>query len=161
MDEKKVRRLLDKQDMLEILYQYCEAADKNDPANMTKFFHEDCVVQYVPTESIKRGVKQLSDHLFSFLGAVISGSHYIMNPMFEFVSDDEVLLACYMFSWQRFSGYPAQADAFRFGRYEIRFIRSGETWRMTHMKLLSAGEIGGDRIAEQMGRPFPPVLFAG
>ena len=85
MDYDKIKRLIDKQDILEILYKYCEAADKNDPENMVKFFDNNCVVQYVHTESIKRGSQELSDHLFSFLGAVISGSHYIMNPLLQFL----------------------------------------------------------------------------
>ncbi len=160
MTDDRIKRMLDKTDILEIMYAYCDAADRNDPPNMIRFFSDDCTVNYVPDEPTWQSKEELSGHLNRFLGAVISGSHYIMNPRFTFVGDDEVLLACYMYSWQRFTGHPVLADAHRFGRYEVRFVRSGETWLITHMKLLSAGELGGSRIAEHMDRPYPPIFFA-
>ncbi len=159
MSEDKINILLDKTDILEVMYSYCDAADRNDPPGMIKHFSEDCTVNYVPDEPTWKSKDELFAHLNKFLGAVISGSHYITNPRFTFVTGDEVLLACYMYSWQRFNGYPVLADAHRFGRYEVRFIRNGGGWLITHMQLLSAGELGGLRIAEQMNRVYPPDPF--
>lgn len=158
MTGRNIAELFDRQDILELLYRYCSAADRNEPPGMLEAFVDDCIVSYVPDAEPMRGKQALSDMLFAFLGAVISGSHYIANPVFEFLGADEALLGCYMYSWQRFTGYPQVEDVHRYGRYEIRFLRTGDGWKITHLRLLSAGEFGGDRIAEQMGRRCTPIL---
>jgi hypothetical protein len=63
-----------------------------------------------------------------------------------------------MYSWQRFTGHPMTADCHRWGRYENRFLRTPDGWRIARLKLISAGEYGGARIGEQLGRPFPPTF---
>lgn len=151
--------LFDKQDILETLYRYCSAADRSEPAGMLEAFVEDCIVCYDPALPPMRSRQALSDMLYAFLGNTVSGSHYITNPLFDFVGPDEALLGCYMYSWQRFAGYPAEADVHRYGRYELRWVRTGEGWKISHLRLLSAGELGGGtRIAEQMGRQPTPIM---
>jgi len=60
-------------------------------------------------------------------------------------------------SWRvRFTGFPVTADCHRWGRYENRFVRTPDGWRMDRLTLVSAGEYGGARIGEQLGRTFPP-----
>jgi hypothetical protein len=158
MTNRTIDELFDRQDILELLYRYCSAADRNEPPGMLAAFVEDCVVSYVPDAEPMRGKAALGEMLRAFLGNVVSGSHYVTNPVFEFVGPGEALLGCYMYSWQRFTGYPALADVHRYGRYELRFVRTGEGWRITHLRLLSAGEFGGERIAEQMGRAATPIM---
>lgn len=161
MKDRNIDQLFDKMEILEMLYRYCSAADRSDPAGMLVAFTADCVVNYDPAAPIMHGRQALSDMLYSFLGAVVSGSHYINNPIFEFTGPDEVLLGCYMYSWQRFTGYPMVSDVHRWGRYEIRLERIDGAWLINHMRLISAGEYGGARIAEQMSRgPLPTLDFA-
>jgi hypothetical protein len=158
MKDRNIDRLFDQMEILDRLYRYCSAADRSDPPGMLGAFSEDCTVNYDPAAPVMRSRQELSDMLHAFLGAVISGSHYVTNPIFEFIDADEALLGCYMYSWQRFAGYPAIADVHRWGRYEIRLRRTDGEWLITHMRLLSAGEYGGDRIAEQMSRGPVPIL---
>jgi hypothetical protein len=156
--EQMVRRLQDRVDILETLYAYCRHADRLDGDAMSALFVEDCVANFIPggDETILRGRAALNDFLNRALGGTVSGSHHIANAELIFETDDRVVLHAYMYSWQRFTGFPVTADCHRWGRYENRFVRTPDGWRMDRLVLVSAGEYGGARIGEQLGRTFPP-----
>jgi len=153
-----VRQLKDRNDILETMFAYCRHADNLDGDAMSALFTDNCIANFVPggEETVLRGRKALNDFLNSALGVTVSGSHHIANEELIFETPDRVTLHCYMYSWQRFTGFPVTADCHRWGRYENRFVRTGDGWRMDRLKLISAGEYGGARIGEQLGRPFPP-----
>jgi hypothetical protein len=156
--EATVRRLADRVDILETMYAYCRHADQLNGDGMSALFTEDCVANFVPggEDTILRGRRALNDFLNMALGVTVSGSHHIANAELIFETPDQVILHCYMYSWQRFTGFPVTADCHRWGRYENRFVRTPAGWRMDRLKLISAGEYGGARIGEQLGRPHPP-----
>ncbi|MDP3745809.1 MAG: nuclear transport factor 2 family protein [Phenylobacterium sp.] len=158
--EKTVQELKDRVDILETMYEYCRHADNLDPASMVALFVDDCVANFVPgsDEYTLRGKAQLGKMLSDALGVTVSGSHHISNAEIRFDTPDQVTFHSYMYSWQRFTGFPATADCHRWGRYENRFVRTPAGWRISRLKLISAGEYGGARIGEQLGRPFPPTF---
>ena len=155
-----VLELKSRVEILETMYAYCRHADNLDPASMVALFTDDCVANFVPgaEEYTLRGKVQLNRMLSDALGVTVSGSHHISNAELIFKSAVRVVLHCYMYSWQRFTGFPVTADCHRWGRYENRFVRTADGWRMDRLKLVSAGEYGGARIGEQLGRPFPPQI---
>jgi hypothetical protein len=156
--ENTVRELKDRVDILETMHAYCRHADNLDAPSMVFLFTDDCVANFVPggEETMLRGKGPLTKMLTDALAGTLSGSHHISNAELIFDTPDRVTLHCYMYSWQRFTGFPVTADCHRWGRYENRFVRTTEGWRLDHLKLLSAGEYGGARFGEQLGRPFPP-----
>ena len=157
--EATVRRLQDRVEILETMYAYCRHADNLDGDAMAALFVEDCVANFVPMageDAVLRGRGALNEFLSSALAVTVSGSHHIANAELIFEAPDRVTLHCYMYSWQRFQGFPMTADCHRWGRYENRFVRTPKGWRLDRLTLLSAGEYGGARIGEQLGRPFPP-----
>jgi hypothetical protein len=156
--EAQVRRLQDRVDILETMFAYCRHADLLDGVAMAALFVEDCVATFIPRgeDFVLRGRAALTDFLCGALGGTVSGSHHIANEELIFETPDRVILHCYMYSWQRFQGFPVTADCHRWGRYENRFVRTAQGWRLDRLTLLSAGEYGGARIGEQLGRPFPP-----
>ena len=158
--EAQVRKLQDRVDILETMYAYCRYADQLNGVAMAALFVDDCVASFIPgsEDYVLRGRQALSDFLCGALAVTVSGSHHIANEELVFEAPDRVILNCYMYSWQRFTGYPTTADCHRWGRYENRFIRTADGWRMDRLRLISAGEYGGARIGEQLGRPFPPVF---
>jgi len=158
--EEMVRRLTDRVDILETMYAYCRHADNLDAASMVDLFVDDCVANFVPggETTILRGKGPLGEMLSNALGGTVSGSHHISNAELIFETPDRVVMHCYMYSWQRFTGFPVTADCHRWGRYENRFVRTPKGWRLDRLRLLSAGEYGGARMGEQLGRPFPPVI---
>lgn len=156
--EAQVQRLSDRVDILETMFAYCRHADNLDGDAMAALFVEDCICNFVPggEDTILRGRRALNDFLNMALGGTVSGSHHIANEELIFETPNQVILHCYMYSWQRFTGFPVTADCHRWGRYENRFVRTDAGWRMDRLKLISAGEYGGARIGEQLGRSFPP-----
>lgn len=158
--EATVLELRDRVQITELMHVYCRHADNLDGVAMAELFVDDCIAQYVPGEgdTILRGRNQLTDMLTAALSNVISGSHHISNIEILFDDPDTATFCCYMYSWQRFDGYPSAADCHRWGRYENRFVRTAEGWKFSRLVLLSAGEYGGLRISEQLGRVFPPVF---
>jgi len=158
--EETVRRLQDRVDILETMYAYCRHADNLDGDAMADLFVDDCVATFIPggEETLLRGQAALRGFLNGALGVTVSGSHHIANEELVFETPDQVILHCYMYSWQRFQGFPSTADCHRWGRYENRFVRTADGWRMDRLRLFSAGEYGGARIGEQLGRSFPPVF---
>jgi hypothetical protein len=151
-----IRQLKDRVDILETMYAYCRHADNLDGAAMAALFVEDCVAQFIPGgDHVLQGRAALKTFLCNALAVTVRGSHHIANPELTYETPDRVVLNCYMYSWQRFSGFPVTADCHRWGRYENRFVRTAEGWRMDRLRLISAGEYGGARIGEQLGRPFP------
>ena len=154
----RLRALEDRVAITELMHSYCRHADNLDGRAMAALFVEDCEADYVPGGNLLVGRDQLTEMLTSALSDVVSGSHYITNFELRFDGPDAAILACYMYSWQRFAGYPVRADCHRWGRYEIRFVRVGQSWHFQRLRLRSAGEYGGARIAEHLGRAFPPVF---
>ena len=154
-----MRELKDRVDILETLYAYCRHADNLDGGAMADLFVEDSVSQFIPGDDyVLRGREALRRFLCGALAVTVSGSHHIANPELTFETPDRVVLNCYMYSWQRFNGFPVTADCHRWGRYENRFVRTPQGWRMDRLRLVSAGEYGGPRIGEQLGRPFPSTF---
>jgi ketosteroid isomerase-like protein len=156
--EQTVQRLQDRVDICELLYAYCRHADRLDIDNMTSAFTDDCVVAYVPKEMAPafHGKAALKKFLSEYFPNTISSSHHIDNVELLFDSNDQVTGHTYMYSFQRFKTFPAAADCHRWGRYELRLLRTAAGWRLSRMQLVSAAEYGGARVGEQFGRPWPP-----
>jgi hypothetical protein len=156
--EQAVQRLLDREDINELLARYCRHADLLDADGMGACFVDDCVVAYVPAAIAPpaRSKKELLGFLREYFPNSVSSSHYITNVELIFDTPDQVTAATYMYSWQRFKGFPAAADCHRYGRYEFRVVRTRDGWKFSRLNLLSAGEYGGSRISEQFGRAWPP-----
>ena len=155
-----VRELKDRVDILETIYAYCRHADNLDGDAMADLFVADCVATFIPggEDTVLRGQAALRGFLRGALGQTVSGSHHISNAELIFEGPDRATLHCYMYSWQRFTGFPSTADCHRWGRYENQFVRTAQGWRLARLRLLSAGEYGGARIGEQLGRRFPPAF---
>jgi hypothetical protein len=156
--EAMVRRLRDRVEIEELTYCYCRHADLLDAPAMVALFTDDCVADFMPgnTDLSCHGRSELLGFLASALENTTSGSHHIANVELIFESDDLVTAHMYMYSWQRFGGYPVTADCHRWGRYENQYARTKDGWRFTRLRLVSAGEYGGARFGEQLGRPWPP-----
>jgi ketosteroid isomerase-like protein len=155
--EERIRRIEDRTEILELKYAYCRAADLLDADGMCDTFIDDCVVELVPG-LILRGRAEFREMLTTYFPHSVSSQHHITNEAVVFESADEAILHTYMYSWQRFKTHPAAADCHRWGRYEDRAVRKAGGWRFTHLRLISAGEYGAPRIAEQFGRPFPAIF---
>lgn len=157
--EERLNRIEAQDQIVALLHSYCRHADRLDPSAMLEHFADDCCVSYIVGEAWMSRA-ELKAMLELYLPNTVSSQHMITNHEFVFVSDDEVILHAYMYSWQRYRDHPMRSDTHRFGRYECRVVRSAGRWLFTHMLLVSAGELGEPRIGEQLTRPWPPGFGA-
>jgi len=158
MNAPTLQRLADRLDIQELMARYCRHADELDAEGMAACFTDDCVVAYVPASiaAPARSRKELLGFLHEYFPNSVSSAHYITNVELLFDTADRVTAHTYMYSWQRFKAYPAAADCHRYGRYEFLVVRTDQGWRFSRLNLVSAGEYGGARIAEQFKRTWPP-----
>jgi len=155
-----LRRLHDRVSILETLYCYCRHADQLDPAGMAALFTEDCVLTFFRDGPTLRGRAAVQARLAERLAVTVSGSHHLSNEEVLFEGADAATVHAYMYSWQRFQGWPGVSDVHRWGRYGVRLVRRDGAWRISHMRLLSAGEYGSHRIGEHLGQVWPSDLDA-
>jgi hypothetical protein len=156
--EDSIQRLIDREEINELMARYCRHADLLDAEGMAACFTDDCVVAYVPAAVAPpvRSKRDLLTFLEQYFPGSVSSVHYITNVELIFDTRDQATVGTYMYSWQRFKEYPAAADCHRYGRYEFLVVRTKDGWRLSRLNLVSAGEYGGSRIGEQFGRPWPP-----
>ena len=156
--EQSIQELQDRAAIGELLARYCRHADQLDPQGMAACFVPDCRVAFVPASMAAPLLdkQELLRFLQDYLPNSSSSAHYITNIELLFDAPGQAIAHTYMYSWQRFKGYPGTADCHRYGRYEFRLLRTPEGWRIGKLNLLSMGEYGGARIAEQFNRPWPP-----
>jgi hypothetical protein len=153
--EQRIDRIESRTMIIEGLHDYCRNADLLNAEGMLAHFTEDCKVTYLVGMAPIVGKATLQGMLKDFLPTTASSQHMITNHQIVFVSDDEAILHASMYSWQRFKDHPQRSDTNRFGRYEIRAVRTKEGWRFSHLVLIVAGEFGESRYAEHFGRPYP------
>jgi len=122
---------------------------------MVESFTEDCVVIFHDDGPRLEGREAFKRRLEERLGRTVSGSHHVSNEELIFEAADRVRAHLYLYSWQRFDGFPSTADVHRWGRYEMDFVNDGAAWRIKYMRLLSAGEYGSPRIGEHFGKQWP------
>lgn len=106
--EQKVQRLTDRLHINELMARYCRHADLLDAEGMAACFTDDCVVAYVPASiaAPARSKKELLGFLHAYFPNSVSSTHYITNVELLFDTPDRVTAHTYMYSWQRFKGYP-------------------------------------------------------
>jgi ketosteroid isomerase-like protein len=152
-----LRELKDRQEIQSLKFAYCRAADSLDIAGMVSVFTDDCIVNFRPDRSDERRGRAAAEEFFSGAQSVVtSSSHHLSNMDIVFRDPDTAAMYSYLYSWQRFTGYPEVKDRHRWARYEDVFVRTAEGWRQSELLYVVAGELASDpvlRIGEVMDRP--------
>jgi SnoaL-like domain len=157
--------LRDRQEIQALKFAYCRSADAIDIEGMLSAFTEDCTINFRADRSDERhGTAALREFFTAAQSVVVSSSHHLSNMDIVFLGPDRAAMQCYLYSWQRFVGYPEVKDRHRWVRYEDEFVRTSEGWRQCALLYLVAGEIDGGtspRIGELVGRPVWPSTVPG
>ncbi|MRG84866.1 nuclear transport factor 2 family protein [Salinibacillus xinjiangensis] len=163
--DERIQRLEDIQSIKEVMYQYTRLADLRDPKGMMSCFTNDSITSFIVTDEEGNTEEKLFtkkdtyDYYEKILKQMISGSHHITNEQFFFETTDKVIGYLYMYSWLHFKD-SSKKDLHRWGRYEVSYVREeDEEWRIQTLRLLAAGELNGNRIAEQFDRSWPPEIL--
>jgi ketosteroid isomerase-like protein len=152
-----LRELGDRQQIKALKYAYCRFADSLDIPGMVSVFTDDCVINFrVDRSDERRGTKEAESFFRSAQSVVCSSSHHLSNMDIVFQSPDRAAMYSYLYSWQRFDGYPQVKDRHRWARYEDVFVRTADGWRQSELLYVVAGELSGEpslRVGEVIARP--------
>jgi hypothetical protein len=141
-----LRRLLDKQELMERKHAYLRAADSCQPDRMVADFTDDIEVSYTPDEPPMTGRDAVRAWYRARLSTVVASSHHVSNFEFRFTGPDTATVHCYLYSWQRFAGHPVTADRHRFARYTDGWVRQDGHWRQSSLVCRVAGEYCNDAV---------------
>jgi ketosteroid isomerase-like protein len=159
--EELVRELVDRQEIKSLKFAYCRYADAIDINGMLSVFTDDCLINFRADRSDQRqGKSALREFFEAAQSVVVASSHHLSNMDIVFLGPDTAAMQSYLYSWQRFAGYPDVQDRHRWVRYEDTLVRTADGWRQSSLLYLVAGELdGGDtpRIGELVGRPVWPA----
>jgi ketosteroid isomerase-like protein len=135
--ERILRELLDRRAIEDLIHDYCERFDRNDPEGVAALFTAEAQIDYNPdTPTLTGG--QLAESVAVGLREVFAAtSHHVSNIQISFDGADEARALSYVYAWHRYhAGGP---DGYLWGRYRHRFLRTANGWRITALRLEGAG----------------------
>lgn len=145
MSDTALRRLVDRQAIVDVIHAYCRNVDLVRPTEIAALFTEDCVVDYGPgMGAVTNGSAELEQRLGRGLPRFAATSHHVSNIEVSFDPDDEAAdsarATTYLYAWHRFPDHPATPDAHLWAQYHDRFVRTDGGWRIAERTLKVAGQ---------------------
>lgn len=159
--ESALRRLIDHQEITDLIHDYCTYLDLYEPALVAALFTEDCITDYGPSFGGEvAGREKLERGWFHALATWEATSHHVSNIRLEFEDDDNARGTTYLYAWHR-HGDSETPDLHVWARYNDRFVRTSEGWRFSERRVTAAGQIGADYSFHSIGRRAPdPTVVA-
>ena len=154
MHEQTLQELIDRQEITNVLVEYCCALDRMDLPRLSALFTDDCSVDYGPDERLwSRGALALQKSL-ERMWRWSRTSHHVANVQVEFSGDNETLVRSYVYAWhERADGSTATI----LGQYHDRFIREDRGWRIAERRMLMNGCDAGFTVdINRLERISPP-----
>lgn len=138
---RRVQRLEDREAIASLVHAYCDRFDRNDPDGVAALFTADARIDYNPDTPDIRGSDLARTIAVGLRDTFAATSHHVSN--LEVALDDSdpdvARSTCYLDAWHRYrDGSP---DGFLWGRYEHRFRRTPDGWRITDLVLRGHGTI--------------------
>ncbi len=139
MSSSQLQLLLDDRGIEQLLFEYCRAADRNDPEAIADCFTSDCVVRYAPgPHSTGRAARR--DQATRDLTLFSATSHQLSNVSIDYLDADQARVDSVVHAWHR----PAEGGSSwqLWARYRDLVRRTPSGWRIAERELLLAGEDG-------------------
>jgi hypothetical protein len=147
MDDQ-LRRLVDRQAIVDAMHAYATAVDLNRPDEQVEVFTERCRVNYGAGDvGWIHGRGALLETLRVALAEFVATNHRITNIQIDFDGSDAATAVSSVYAWHRYAD--GRPDFHLFGRYHDIWERTTEGWRMSERRLKVAGAIDGPD-AEQL-----------
>jgi len=148
----RLRQLLDRQEITDLVHAYARYMDLNDPDGVASLFADDAVIDYgrgFPPRV--EGAKALAATLRDTLAHVAQTAHHCSNIDITFEGPDEARGIVYLYAWHRF--YDGRPDFHLWAQYHDRYRRvPGVGWRFSFRSIKVAGADGVDREFDMIGR---------
>ena len=136
MNDVRVRRLCDREEITWILNEYCNALDRMDLPRLCALFTEDCLVQYGPEEWLQSHGAAALEQSLARMWRWARTSHHLSNVQVEFTNDDKANARSYVHAWHE---RPDGSTATVMGRYHDRFVRQAAGWRIAERRMVMTG----------------------
>jgi ketosteroid isomerase-like protein len=132
------RELLDRQAITGLIHAYCFHFDRNEPDEVAALFTDDAIVDYGPEAATIVGADAIASTIAVGLEHTFAAtSHHVSNIMLTFDGTDEARGITYLYAWHRY--VDASPDGELWGRYNHRFVRTEDGWRIAELVLTAAG----------------------
>lgn len=130
--EKKIRQLLDIEDIKILKRKYAGYCDDNyNPAGISELFTEDAIWDGGPIgfAETRQGIKE---YFATTSDRISFAMHYMVNPIIE-VEGDEAKGQWYL--WQPMTIREGNQAMFLVATYDDIYVRQNENWLFKHVKL--------------------------
>jgi enoyl-CoA hydratase len=139
MSSSQLQQLLDDREIEQLLFEYCRAADANDPEALAECFTEDCVARYAPgPQSVGREARR--DQAARDLTLFSATSHQLSNVSIDYLDADRARVESVVHGWHQ----PTEDGCSwqLWARYRDLAQRTPSGWRIAERELLLVGEDG-------------------
>jgi len=154
MYEHTLRELIDRQEITDVLIEYCCALDRMDLPRLSALFTDDCVVDYGPDEQLRSHGALALEKSLERMWRWSRTSHHLANVQIEFGGEDKAVVRSYVHAWhERADGSAATI----FGQYHDRFVRADGRWRIGERRMFMNGCDAGFTVnIHRFDRISPP-----
>ncbi len=158
--EDALRRLIDRQEITDLIHDYCTYVDRYEPEKVAALFTEDCVTNYGESFGGEvLGNKLVAKGCAYTLAGWIATSHHVSNIRLEFEDDDRARSSTYLYAWHKHDD--DRPDLEIWARYLDIFVRTPAGWRFQERRVQVAGQRGASNDFPGIGRRTPdPALVA-
>lgn len=153
-----VQRLLDKQEIAEVLYRRARAGDRADAELAHSCYHPGATERHGEFDGLATEFIDVVSFTRPKPGSPIAGMfHLITNVLVDFEGDDEAFVESYHVAWCQMTD---GTDASIGGRYFDRFARRDGRWAITHRDVIFDWSRMEPETAKFWDRhPAKPFLF--
>jgi hypothetical protein len=139
--EQAVRRLLDKDEIVDLVHRYSYYVDNKLHDEVASLFTEDCVVDYGPGFGPPTRGRKAFRGLFGIGRGFVNTSHHNANVLIGFDGEDRARVRASCYAWHE----TAEGATPRiWGAYYDVVVRTAEGWRFAERQLRVAGSEGWD-----------------
>jgi 3-phenylpropionate/cinnamic acid dioxygenase small subunit len=148
-------RLADRQEICDLLIEYCRALDLMDLPAIARVFTEDCEVEYGPEDRLRSrgssGVAKSLERMWRWART----SHHLSNIQIAFEGEDRARSVSYVLAWHE---RPDGSTATVMGQYHDELVRGKNGWRIARRRMEMNGSDAGFTVnLHRTRRQKPPA----
>ena len=143
MTQDPLQLLHDREEIADLIHEYCVRVDRLEPERVAELFFEDCVVDYGPSlGGPDTGREPLIKKLDAGLRRYDATHHQVSNLQIRFDGSDRATALSYVRAWHGVPGDRREDDFIVYGQYHDVFERREGRWGFAERRILVSGDSG-------------------
>ena len=144
--------MIDRQEITDVLIEYCYALDRMDLPRLSVLFTDECMVDYGPDEQLQSYGAAALEKSLERMWRWARTSHHLSNVRIRF-DDGDAYVQSYVHAWhERADGSTATI----LGQYHDRFVRADSCWRIAERRMVMNGCDAGFTVNINRFERIPP-----